>query len=286
MEWTEIAAGGRAVSRSKHATLLVGLLQVRSDPWKSIYENGQLPAWIKRCPASVEIVNIYGKTPNFLVRSLDIAYEKMRWSPVWQGPINFLNRFLTKFLRRLGWPKFRVESNKVVTNLFVEVSSMHLTLPIVEVALFRYFLDSSDAKFLYMSNTSSYVNVEKLLELLTRITKNEIYGGTMMEFADVRFASGANRILSRDTVQFLVNEFKNWDFQYMDDVSLGKLLAGTSTNEVNIPSMTFSNKDEIDDADLAKLKSNIHFRLKSGPLNARNDIALMHYLHSTLVNDL
>lgn len=273
------------MSSSKQPILVVGLLQVMADPWKSIYENGQLPTWINYCPTSVEVVNIYGKTPNNIVRALDISYEKMRWSPLLQGLIHILNRFLTKFLSKCDSPKFKIESNKEVTNLFVEVPSMHLTLPIVEMALFKYFLHSTNAKFLYMSNTSSYVNLQNLIELIKNLSKNKIYGGTMINFAGIKFASGANRLLSRDTVQFLVNEFKNWDFQYIDDVSMGKLLASEKINEVIVPSIAFSKIDEINAMDLETIKSTIHFRLKSGARNSRNDVELMQYLHSIIVTD-
>ena len=79
---------------------MVGLLQVNAEPWKSIYEKGQLPTWIKSSPVNIEIVNIYGNTPNKMVRALDRTHEKLRWSKLLQGPIHALDRYLNKYLRK------------------------------------------------------------------------------------------------------------------------------------------------------------------------------------------
>jgi hypothetical protein len=268
----------------RKSNIVVGLLQVRVDPWKSIHENGQLSTWIENSPDEVQIINIYGKTPSKLIRVLDIYHEKMRWSQLLQGPIHIADRYLTKFLSKIDNPKWTTESNKNVTNLFVEIPSAHLTLPIVEIALFKYFLKFTDANFLYMSNTSSYLNLNNLIRLVDNFPTSGVYGGTMIDFLDIKFASGANRILSRDTVQFLVDEFKNWDFQYIDDVSMGKMLASKKINEVLIPSLAFTSVEEIEATDKKLIKSNIHFRLKSGKSNSRNDIELMKHLHSVILS--
>jgi hypothetical protein len=268
----------------KQSTLVVGLLQVKADPWKSIYENGQLPTWIDNSPESVQIINIYGRTPGKVIRVLDIAHEKMRWSPLLQGPIHIVDRYLTKFLSKVDTPKWKIESDKNVTNLLVEIPSTNLTLPIVEIALFEYFLKFTDANFLYMSNTSSYINLKNLVQLVSNFPTSEVYGGTMGNFSNIKFASGANRILSRDIVKFLVDNFKDWDFQYLDDVSMGKLLINKKVHEALIPSLVFSNLKDIDDADVQIIKSNVHFRLKSGNPSSRNDVELMKHLHSVILS--
>ena len=81
-------------------TLVVGLLQVDAEPWKSIYEKGQLPTWIKSSSAKTDIVNIYGDTPNKMIRALDRTHEKFRWSKLLQGPIHALDRYLNKYLSK------------------------------------------------------------------------------------------------------------------------------------------------------------------------------------------
>jgi hypothetical protein len=262
--------------------LMVGILQVDAEPWKSIYEQGQLPTWIKSCPPNVEIVNVYGDTPNKIVRALDRTHEKFRWSSALQGPNLALDRYLTQFLRKKTMPEWIKKNGERTTDLHVKVASMHLTLPIVELVLFKYFLHSSKADFLYMSNSSSYIRLSELVGLIHTFPVSKLYGGTKVTFGGIQFMSGANRILSRDLVEKLVSDFSLWDFSYIEDVSMGKLISGEDINFASIPSLQFQTKEQIDCTDIGELKKNVHFRLKSGSLDSRNDTELMHYLHKRL----
>ena len=272
------------MTSSNSRTLLVGLLQVDAEPWKSIYEKGQLPTWIKSSSANIEIVNIYGDTPNKMIRVLDRTHEKFRWSKLLQGPIHALDRYLNKYLRKETNPLWSEKIDQYVTNLHVKVPSMLLTLPIVELVLFKYFLSRTKADYLYISNSSSYINLTKLDELIQTFPISKVYGGTPDNFDNIHFQSGANRILSRDLVEKLVSNFSSWDFSYVEDVSMGKLLMDEEKNSVLIPRKIFSTKVQIDSADIVEMRNNVQFRLKSGNLNSRNDIELMHFLHEKLLN--
>ena len=65
---------------------------------------------------------------------------------------------------------------------------------------------------------------------------------------------------------------------------MGKLLMDEEKNSVLIPRKIFSTKVQIDSADIVEMRNNVQFRLKSGNLNSRNDIELMHFLHEKLLN--
>ncbi len=267
---------------ARSSAVMVGLLQVDAEPWKSIYEKGQLPTWIESSSAKIEIVNIYGVTPNRMIRALDRTHEKFRWSKLLQGPIHVLDRYLNKYLRKKTNPVWSEKRDRHVTNLHVKVPSMLLTLPIVELVLFKHFLNRTKADFLYISNSSSYINLTKLEELIQTFPISKVYGGTTDTFDNISFQSGANRILSRDLLEKLVLNFSSWDFSYVEDVSMGKLMSAEDKCFVSIPSLQFQTKEQIDCTDIVELKKNVHFRLKSGNLNSRNDIELMHYLHKRL----
>lgn len=268
---------------SNKKNLVIGLLQVNANPWKKIYKEGQYPTWISKCSSDIDIINIYGLTPNKFIRKFDLTYEKLRWSRTFQGPIHIIDRVLTNNLSRINNPEYQVLDDKKVTNLLVKFPSTHMTLPVVEIAFYRYFLNHFDANFLYMSNTSSYVNTDNLQKFVDNISETKkIYGGSFQTFAEVKYASGSNRLLSRDLVAHLVNKFKHWDFSLVEDVSMGKLLESESFTEVNIPSLTFSTVDEINSVNPMEFTNNIHFRLKSGPLHLRKDAELMHLVHSKL----
>ena len=120
---------------------MVGLLQVNVEPWKSIYEKGQLPTWIKSSPSNIEIVNIYGATPNKMVRALDRTHEKLRLSKLLQGPIHALDRYLNKYLRKKTNPTWSKKSDEYVTSYadhlnYSESHTSHTTPnPVIPFAL-------------------------------------------------------------------------------------------------------------------------------------------------------
>jgi hypothetical protein len=159
---------------------------------------------------------------------------------------------------------------------------MHLTLPVVEFALFKYFIEETTSDFLYMSNSSSYVNIENLLNFVSNLSPFEIYGGTMNTFAGIDYASGSNRIISRDLVKYVIDNFDQWDFTYVEDVSLGKILEGKYSKNPKIKSLTLESENEIENLSSGTIKATIHFRLKSGSLKSRSDARLMRHVHKVV----
>ncbi len=273
------------MSDSKRPDIVVALLQVKTEPWKSIYEIGQLQTWIDDYSESIQIINVYGEAPSRLIRKIDIVHEKLRWNSSTQPLVYVFDWLMGKLLRYWDNPKLKVKKQGKVTNLLIGVPSTNLTLPNVEIALFKYFLNNTTANFLYMSNTSSYINLKNLIKTIKNFSGNNIYGGTIEKFSGLKFASGSNRILSRDLVRFLVKNFNKWEFSYLDDVSMSKLIKNVKINEVNISSLTFSSIAEIEQASNENLQKTVHFRLKSGPLNNRKDAELMHCLHARLTKN-
>lgn len=96
------------------------------------------------------------------------------------------------------------------------------------------------------------------------------------------FASGANRILSRDVVSFVRDNFHKWDFRYLDDVALGLLLRRQNLFCPEIPSLTFANMQALNDAPDKSLQNAVHFRLKDEQANRRDDWKLMLRLQERL----
>ena len=265
------------------SSLIVGILQVSVNPWKKIYLYGQKPTWIAQCPPNIQIINLFGNPPGKISRRFDIVHEKLRWSPTLQGPIHRIDSLVGNFLRKKINLEVMVKKDDYLIELFVNFPSTHLTLPNVELALFKYFIEETDAEFLYMTNTSSYVNLENLNSLIKDFPKSKVYGGSMQNFAKIPYASGANRIVSRDLVKVLIENFNTWDYQFVEDVSMGKILINESYIKKEIPSITVRNPSEIKILNENQLRNTAHFRMKSGSLKSRNDAELMKLLHERLL---
>ena len=61
-----------------NASLIVAIAQARSEPWESIWLNGQVPTWVSRFKNEVEIVThpayaweIFGKDSIHFTREID-----------------------------------------------------------------------------------------------------------------------------------------------------------------------------------------------------------------------
>ncbi len=265
-----------------NANVVIGVLQVDSDPWREIFEEGQMKTWMKSKSDSIQIVNLYGSKPGRFSTVFDRVHESARWG-YWTWELTLLfDRVFLRMLRKWRNPKWRIVSNEDFVAIYAKVPSVSVALPIRELALFKYFLEFTDANFLYMTNTSSYIRLELLNELTRTIQRDNVYGGTMLTFQSIRFASGANRIFSRDVVRHIADNINDWDFRYLNDVLIGKLMSCVDFHEVEIPSLVFSTVDEINSVSDSVLNQAIHYRLKSGELSNRIDKHLMHLIHSRL----
>jgi hypothetical protein len=265
-----------------NVNIVVGILQVDLDPWREMFKEGQSETWMKNNSDAIQIVNLFGRKPGKVIIFFDHVHEKCRWHPLTNKIMYFLDGILSIILRSWTNPKWRIVKKENFVDMYVNVPSALLTHPIRELALFNYFLKFTDANFLYMSNSSSYIRLDLLNELTHEFQKDNVYGGTMGSFDSIRFASGSNRIFSRDIVQHIVNKVGTWDFRYLNDVLIGKVLSGVEFHEVEIPSLAFSTVGEINTTTDSKLKNVIHYRLKSGDLSARLDKQLMLLIHRRL----
>lgn len=265
-----------------NAQIVVGVTQIDLEPWKSICNSGQKLTWMSSFPKEIQLINLYGRKPNAILKKIDEMHEFFRLRPWGNGITNRLDFLISQALKLRKIPNWEMKSESNYLRMDAKVSSTYVTQVIREFSLFSYFLESTNAKFLYMTNTSSYVNLENLLNLSTNFTSHSLQGGSIVKFDKFNFYSGANRLFSRDVVEKLVENFENVDYRLLNDVAIGKILAKFKLKHVDIPSMTFSSLDEIHNSNKQQIIESVHFRLKSGPLQNRNDVNLMKAVHEII----
>lgn len=138
----------------------------------------------------------------------------------------------------------------------------------------EYVLHNVEFDYVFKMNCSSYLNKQALKDLLVGKPKQGYYAGVISEHRNVRFASGAGSILSRDVIKTIVDNKGDWDHSYIEDVSIGKLL---SENGI-MPSKV----DRVDvihgvNEDLINRKAH-HYRCKN-KRDRRVDIVIMNELY-------
>jgi hypothetical protein len=147
------------------------------------------------------------------------------------------------------------------------------------------FLSNKDYDYIFRTNSSSYVNIEYLLEYIKNKPNKMFYHGVIAYYEpeNFNFVSGSGYIISKDLIDMVIENKDKWDnkFPNADDVSMGKILnsfgviatsgmrydIGDSTMRHNIANLT---KKEFD--------NNYHFRCRCYDRN--EDVLLMEKLNN------
>jgi hypothetical protein len=152
---------------------------------------------------------------------------------------------------------------------------------------FDYLYNNIEFDYLYRTNSSSYVNIEKMLDFLKEKPPKEFYSArvNIENKSGIKFGSGSGYFLSRDLVRFVIENKKKWNHNLIDDVALGDLLL--NNNFYLTPSYRLD-IDELKDEmffnsvpiDIYQLDKNFHFRCKSKDVFRETDVRIMRYLYN------
>jgi len=129
---------------------------------------------------------------------------------------------------------------------------------------FEYIYHNYNFKYIYRTNLSSFLDLHKLY--IFSQSHSFQYGGIIGNYIthiNINFASGSGFFMSKDCVNYLINN-KNIDYYtYLDDVELGRTLS-------QVYEITFVNRTDFTDFDTKQIKdseiidsSTFHFRCKN-----------------------
>ena len=256
--------------------------QVLADPWLSISLTGQFPTWFPVADKlGIPVRHSHGKRPGGLVRALDQAHEWVRWRGVGQQIVPRVDTWVGKrYLDRIP----RVEVSE-----FQDTGEIAWSQDLLDIyALQRWKVLGSltqalreDFEFVYFTTASSYVRPAELMRVVQSLPSTGTYAGT--RHVDARtglaFASGANRILSRDVAEVVIRERRHYRHDVMEDVGLGALVERIGIPLVDLPSTNIDSLHVLQGMDDQEIKRNFHFRMTSGSRKNRRDAELMKALH-------
>jgi len=127
----------------------------------------------------------------------------------------------------------------------------------------EYLLNNNfDFDFIFRTNLSSVVNLQKIYNLLSN---NINYAGVIGLYGDTNFASGAGILLSKKYCNFLIENQKKLDYSLIDDVSIGKFL--NKINKFEITPLTrhetYNYSNNLNNLSNEIINDYYHFRCKS-----------------------
>lgn len=125
---------------------------------------------------------------------------------------------------------------------------------------FEWALQNKKFEYIFRVNSSSYVNINKLIHFIENVEDGSLYAGKIIELSmlNLRFISGSGIILDRDSVRNIVESKNLWNHSIIDDVAMGDICANlnispTSGNFFELQKNVFSYKE---------LDESYHFRCK------------------------
>ena len=266
--------------------LMIVIGQVLVDPWLSISMTGQFRTWLPIADGlGIPVKHSHGRRPGVLVQLFDRAHEWAWWRVKGQELVPRIDTLVGR--RYLS----RIPDAEVVD--FQGTGSTGWSQNLLDIyALQRWKVLGSlqqalreDFDFVYFTTASSYVRPAELRRTVAALPLSGTYAGT--RHVDTRtglaFASGANRVLSRDVVELVIRERRKYRHDVMEDVGLGELVMSGGIELRDLPSVNVGSREALDALDDSTIRENFHFRMTSGSRKNRHDAALMHTLHQRVM---
>jgi len=264
------------------ASLIVTIGQAKSEPWESIWLNGQLPTWVSRFKNEVEIVNASGIRLGNLWKRFDAFHERKRYSKrfgLWQGRFDY---FFIPWLIRNITPSRELAPSSIREIQFLTNSSLIFAGRRL-IGTMNWFLKETDYEFMFMTSTSSLINVNQIIKHISGFRRDTpIYAGHLLGDFPEKFVTGAGQLINRETAKIVVSNFRQFPHQMLNDVALGFLLRKNGVEPIGIPWTWCKSVDEVLELSDENLSSTMHFRCKTSS-NPRTDSEIMTALHHRLI---
>ncbi len=266
----------------------MGIMHVTKDPWLSIAQEGQIPAWEQSSYKNFSVIYFFGIS-NFLTSRINSVVENLRWvrGRYASYAISYLLMFsLRPWLKSL--PKYELvnkdQSKVPAPALRVRIPELTATMRWKKLSFLKYFLEKSDAEYVIISTVSSLINFEPIVEFIsnTKDIDQVIYAGRIHTGYDCDFTSGSFTLMNRRSASLLLQSRRLIPVHVMDDIGFGTAFKKIGVNPKKIESVDFDSMSQLEKVSREDLGKIAHFRFKSGPLNLRGDVVIMKQLISKL----
>jgi hypothetical protein len=255
------------------------------QPWIDILFKGQELTWLSENRAEKFQVLHFHATPvgNFLQR-FDKLHERVRWtrSRIISRLLISMDCFIT-FPFIFWTPK--VSKSELINlkdpAINAQVKDMYLTFPWKLIAMYKYALKNYEFDYLFRTTSSSYVRTVKLSKFTETLPRKKYYGGAIA-YEGATFAAGNNVLMSRDLVEKIVSKKVIINPTIIEDVSLGNYMESIGIELSPLPQINIDSIKKLNSISDEELIDNFHFRLRSGSMEKRNDIEIMHALHQRI----
>lgn len=169
-----------------------------------------------------------------------------------------------------GGEKELIYPDKIITNYPEGLDNIgYKTIRTFEILLKNYDFD-----YVFRTNSSSYINIEKLLTYLENKPRKSFYHGLIGKHLDLNYASGSGYFLSKDLVEKIVENKNFWPHQLIDDLAIAHLLRDLNVYPSEAPRLDIRNTPLPD-----TINQHFHFRCKTSG-DRTGDVIIMNELEN------
>lgn len=173
--------------------------------------------------------------------------------------------------------------NSIIDNeIHVNIPESFSNIGLKTIAAFKLIDLQLQYDYVFRTNVSSYINQELLFNLVKTLPKNDVLAAVVGETNGIKFPSGAGFLLSRDLVQYIIQNENKWDHTHMDDVALGLLFKDRTIIPLDRRDYTDSYNNMLSDLE-STYQNHYHYRCKVD-YNRNIDIETMKKLHILIYN--
>lgn len=255
-------------------------------PWTEIARCGQLETWLRPgSEAGENVIHVYGRSVTPPKQALDKAYAFLRMMRAPARVVAVGDQIALG--RRQEWLPDTSEADGFLgsgqTAVFVDQADITATVRWKLLAGLNWAVQHREFDYVYVTTSSSYVSWPRLLTVVDALPRTGVYAGTpMTSAAGMPFASGANRLLSRDVVEYVLANTDAYPVAEWEDVGLSMCVQGMGVGVTPLPTLNIPTTWNLEMLSDDALDANYHFRVKSGPLHCRGDIEIMKRLHARM----
>lgn len=264
--------------------ILVLVLAKDSPPWSDIEKEGQDLTW-KQPHSNVEILRYVGEESKL---SFKLKIVEQIWKLQHQfktigaikelGTDSFFARKFNSILRKI--PLLASQQGKTIK---IEIPDRYFLIGLKTLAAFIYALENFDFDFVYRTNISSYVEIERLFEFGKNLPSGDVYSGPFANHEEITFASGSGYFLSRSLIEKVIESRNDWNHLEIDDVALGQLTSNFQGLKL-VPTgrIDFESPKHVYDVSQSDFESVFHYRCKQN--DSIKTIEIMKNIHGRNLN--
>jgi hypothetical protein len=128
----------------------------------------------------------------------------------------------------------------------------------------EYLLNNFDFNFIFRTNMSSVVDLNKLYNLIHNHSEDEIKYGGFINTSGVKFISGAGILMNKQTCQLLIDNKNALNYNIIDDVCIGQFMTDKNIKFTSLTRFEAYNYEKnIDLITKDNIINYYHFRCKS-----------------------